>query len=271
MDKPILSILFLAWNGRNETEKSLQSIFKYTTVPFEIILINNGSSDGTEVYFSEIYEAQKAGIEISSFCMDVKLVNNDTNLGVSKGYNSGMKFINDEVDYITVSSNDWIFSNNWFQKMRKCLESEPVCGLATAASNWSATSMVDSPQCPSRTNKPIVAWDDPELFDKVEQLDAYYEQKCKGCYILNQFVCVGWTMKKKVFDDVGLMDENILLTNDVSYSYLAMKYGWISKTCWDVYVHHFLQVSSKQIPQREQQERDQTDWKYILSSPFYKR
>jgi GT2 family glycosyltransferase len=146
-----------------------------------------------------------------------------------------------------------------------------MCGLATACSNWSATSMIDSRQNRLPLQRIEIKYDDPLLFKKVEIINSKMEDANPKNYTLNQFVCIGWTMKKEVFDKVGLMDERILSANDVSYTYLALKYGYISKTCWDMYLHHFWSVSGSQIGQPELVRRDTVDWKLILSDPLYKR
>lgn len=270
-----LSIVFLAWNGLNETTKALESIFRNTTIDFELILVDNGSVDGTQTLFDSFLQwPLNANTAFSSnFCKKVIVNHNPTNLGVSKGYNVGLKLIDPNTEYISIYSNDWICTPNWAQKMIACLESEPMCGLATACSNASATSQIDSRMNPNFMDRETINWNDPLLIEKVNNINNILEEKGKNKnnYIINQFVCMGWLMKKKVFDDVGLMDEEILLTNDVSYTYLAAKYDWISKTDWSTYFHHFLQVSSKQIPKPEQVRRDQMDWHRILSHPLYKK
>jgi len=43
----------LAYNGLNETKKSVESVYKYTTVPYEIIFVDNGSHDGTAEFLKE--------------------------------------------------------------------------------------------------------------------------------------------------------------------------------------------------------------------------
>ena len=267
MTKPILSILFLSWNALDKTEKSLQSILMNTFVPYELILIDNGSTeDNVDMYKNVEEKFHKGEFE---HLVDVKLVLNKDNLGVSKGYNRGLPQVNPETEYITISSNDWIFPPHWAERMIDCLESEPMCGLATACSNMSATSMIDSPENPHPIKKPVIEWDDPELFDKVKNIDIKIQASNNKIYRPNNFVCIGWTMKKEVYDKVGLMDEDILSANDVSYTYLAVKHGYISKTCWDVYIHHFWRASGNAIGDQELARRDRVDWQRILTHEDY--
>ena len=263
-----ISIVFLAWNGINETEKALESIFRYTTVPFELILVNNGSSDGVGELFDNI---KKRSFYNDKYCYKINVVHNSENLGVSKGYNAGLKNISNDTDYISIYSNDWICTPKWAEKMIRCLESEPMCGFASAACNASATSNVNDPANPNPRIPETIDWDDPELFEKVNAINTDLEKVNDSMYSVNRFVCMGWLMKREVFDKVGLMDEKIKQANDVSYSFLAYKYGYISKTCWDTYFHHFLQVSSKQIPREEQMKRDREDWHRVLTDPLYKK
>ena len=43
-----VSIVLAAFNALEYTRTCLESIIKYTSVPYELILVNNGSSDGTK-------------------------------------------------------------------------------------------------------------------------------------------------------------------------------------------------------------------------------
>jgi len=260
-----ISILVLAWNGYNETYKTLEALFLNTTVPFELILIDNGSTDGTEKLFDEIVE----GKFTNQFCLNRKVIHNKENLGVSKGYNVGLKEISDDSNYISIFSNDWIISQNWAEKLIECCESEPMCGFATACSNCSAPSMVHSSKNPNPLKPISIDWNDPLLFKKVDELNEYLGRVNDKYYTLNEFVCIGWMMKREVFDKVGLMDEEILSANDVSYTYLAAKYGYFSKTAWNVYIQHFFRASGKQIGDRELALRDQKDWHRIRNHQLY--
>ncbi len=53
-DNPIVSILVLTYNRRNLLERNLKSIFKQTFEDYEILLLDDYSSDGTEEYIKSL-------------------------------------------------------------------------------------------------------------------------------------------------------------------------------------------------------------------------
>lgn len=244
----LLSIIFLHWVRDNkgpirETLLSLESIFRYTTVPYELIIVNNGSINKVNENISLLVDTLSKG---NKYLQDVKYINLEKNLGVSKGFNAGLKEISEDSDYISIYSNDWICSPNWVENTIEEFEKDHKMGFATLTTNWGSGSMSDDPRNPIAFNKIWIKPEDPDIFKKVEQI-AKHCKKAKGHTTYNQFVCMGWIMRREVFDDIGLMDEAINTCNDVSYTLLAKLYGWTSKTVWASYIQHFFHASFKQI------------------------
>ena len=54
-DRAEVSILLLAYNRLDKTKRCIESILKNTSeVNYELILLDNGSTDGTQAYFKSI-------------------------------------------------------------------------------------------------------------------------------------------------------------------------------------------------------------------------
>ena len=70
-----LSIITLTYNNLSYTKKFIESLYKYTQ-DFELIIVDNGSTDGTVEYLKTLNS--------------VKLILNKENLGFSKGNNQGI-------------------------------------------------------------------------------------------------------------------------------------------------------------------------------------
>ena len=84
-----LSIITLTYNKLKYTKKYVESLFKYTK-DFELIIVDNGSTDGTREYLKSLD--------------NIKLILNDENVGFSKGNNQGLEIA--EGEYIAFLNND---------------------------------------------------------------------------------------------------------------------------------------------------------------------
>lgn len=100
-----VSIIVIFYNDHVVTEKCLQSLLKTNYRDFEIILVDNASTDGSGTYFRKKYGRLKK----------VKVVRNDVNGYVSGGYNFGAKLASGE--WLFFSNNDVVFDRNWLSNM----------------------------------------------------------------------------------------------------------------------------------------------------------
>ena len=89
LDKKV-SIIILGFNKVEYTRKCVESSEEFCTQNYELILINNGSTDGTKDYFDSIPGAV--------------VIHNDENLGVSAGWNQGLDIASGE--YYLILNND---------------------------------------------------------------------------------------------------------------------------------------------------------------------
>ncbi|MCK5432315.1 MAG: glycosyltransferase, partial [Gammaproteobacteria bacterium] len=74
---PIVSIIVLNWNGKQYLETCLSSLLKQDYPSFEIIFVDNGSSDGSIEFVEQNYPG-------------IVIVSHNTNLGFAQGINSGI-------------------------------------------------------------------------------------------------------------------------------------------------------------------------------------
>lgn len=102
-----LSIITLTYNKLKYTKKFIESLYKYTH-DFELIIVDNGSTDGTIEYLKGL--------------QNIKLILNKENLGFSKGNNQGLEIAKGE--YIGFLNNDILLSPNWFEEIEKVFEQE---------------------------------------------------------------------------------------------------------------------------------------------------
>ncbi len=91
---PRIDVITLTWNQRRDTLECLASLSQLTYPNYRIILVDNGSTDGTVEAVRERYPA-------------VTLIVNAHNLGFQGGFNVGLRHaLNTGADYVFVMNND---------------------------------------------------------------------------------------------------------------------------------------------------------------------
>jgi len=93
---PKVVIVTLNWNGLHDTLECVESLFKCDYPPFEIVVVDNGSSDGSVRVLSQKYKER------------IKVIANQANLGYSQGMNRGLEYAFGDLnaDYCLVMNND---------------------------------------------------------------------------------------------------------------------------------------------------------------------
>ncbi|SFD60426.1 Glycosyltransferase, GT2 family [Paenibacillus catalpae] len=119
--QPLVSIVILAYNHVEITKRCIDSLLLHTPLEGnELILVNNGSSDGTQAYFDSI--------------PDARAVHLSQNIGPVNGFNVGMDAAQGK--YIALISNDMILTADWLPNLVTCIESDPRIGFVSPGANY---------------------------------------------------------------------------------------------------------------------------------------
>ncbi len=102
MSKPLVSFVIVNWNGKNFLKKCLQSVFNQSYKNFEVIVVDNGSVDGSIEFVREKYP-------------QIKLICNGRNLGLTAACNIGFRHAKGE--YIAELNNDITIEKDWLKKI----------------------------------------------------------------------------------------------------------------------------------------------------------
>ncbi len=105
-----LGVVILNWNGENLIKKFLPSVIKHTPIIHNIYLIDNGSNDDSVEFIRSNFNR-------------VKIIKLDKNYGFAKGYNIGLKNIDDDI--LCLLNNDVEVSENWTEEILKQFTAEP--------------------------------------------------------------------------------------------------------------------------------------------------
>ena len=187
-----LSIITLTHNKLSYTKKFVESLFRYTD-DFELIIVDNASTDGTREFISKI--------------PNVKLILNEDNLGYSKGNNQGLSIA--EGEYIAFFNNDILLYPNWFENVEKVFQQENVGFISPRHIN---------PHYDNTNERHYI-----KFFRKNFSYKKDYEKNFDECV----FSCV--VTKRSVIDNIGDFDENFTPAffedNDLKYRAIEAGYG----------------------------------------------
>ncbi len=224
-----LSVITLTLNKLEYTKKFVESLYRYTK-DFELIIVDNGSTDGTVEYLKSL--------------KDVKLILNTENKGFAAGNNQGIKIA--EGEYIGFLNNDILLYPDWFEACEEVFKTENV--------GFVSPRQVD----PHYDNT------NPEKYIKYFQgfhYDKPYEKSFDECV----FSCV--VTKREVLDKIGVFDENFFPAffedNDLKYRAIEAGYGIFvtNEACF----FHFGSVTSKTLDQNLEANRKYYYSKYPLA------
>ncbi len=114
------AIIILNWNGLNDTLECLDSLKSLTYSSFEIILVDNGSTDGSLKTLKEHYP-------------DLIYVENQTNLGFAEGNNRGIEVALDRgADFVVLLNNDTVVAPDFLNAFAAAGEEHPKAGALGA-------------------------------------------------------------------------------------------------------------------------------------------
>lgn len=126
-EPPLVSIMIPVHNNLALTKDCIESIFKYNDTRFELIVINNNSSDGTYEYLELLKEHFR---EFNPHCENVVLIHNDENEHFAKANNHGARHASGE--YLLLLNNDIVAFPHWLSEMMQYVVSHPDAGAVGA-------------------------------------------------------------------------------------------------------------------------------------------
>jgi GT2 family glycosyltransferase len=199
-------IVVLNWNGINDTEKCLPSLLDQTYPDYEIVVIDNASTNDSLKRLRKIEEKNDK----------ITVIANDTNKGFTGGVNTGITYgIERGFDAIALFNNDAKADKNWLAELVKAIEPKKV-GIATGLLLHADGKTIDS------TGDWYSMWG--LVFPRNRDYKA--ETAPEGGEV---FGATGGAslFKTEVFKHIGLFDESFFMYfEDVDVSFRAQLAGW---------------------------------------------
>ena len=149
-DPPKVAIIMLNWNSWKKTIECLESLYLIDYPSYEIILVDNGSKDGSVGKIME-YAAGKIRVGSKFFQFDTTnkplnlikptspsrfnkeliLIQNKENQGFAEGVNIGLRLIQKHPpDYVLLLNNDIVVGKRFLIELINSAEASPKIGVA---------------------------------------------------------------------------------------------------------------------------------------------
>jgi GT2 family glycosyltransferase/predicted Zn-dependent protease len=215
----LASLIILCCNEVEYTRQCLDSVLAHTRPPYELVLIDNGSTDGTPAYLEELRERPGPA--------RVEVIRNETNRGFAAGCNQGLKAAKGR--YLVFLNNDTVVTAGWLEGLVNwALHDWPKVGLVGAVTNYSRPPQQVPVDYQDLTGLPGFAARRRHQFAG----QALPVERLAGFCLL---------ARREALEAVGGFDEGFGLGffEDDDLSVRAVRAGFGLLVALDVFVHHF--------------------------------
>ncbi len=182
---PLISVVIPTWNGKHHLVRCLPSLQSQTLQDFEIIVVDNGSTDGTAVFLQEKFS-------------NVTVIALQKNHGFSAAVNKGIAAASGE--FIAVLNNDTQADKHWLEQLLRAATQNPGAhAFASKILSLANPSIIDAAS--DGYSRSGMAWNvgrgnpDGPQFD--EPRWAFGASGCAAFY------------RRAFLDEVGCFDEDL--------------------------------------------------------------
>jgi GT2 family glycosyltransferase/glycosyltransferase involved in cell wall biosynthesis len=223
---PRVSVIIVNWNGRTHLATCLPALFAQSFRDFEVIVVDNGSTDGSVEWVKEQFA-------------QVRVIQNQTNLGFAVANNQGIRAAQGKL--VALLNNDTQVDPQWLAEMVEAMESDPSVGMVAAK-----MLLADQPNLIDSAGVAIdragIAWGaEGGQTDHLTTSAAVREVfgACGGAALY----------RRSMLAEIGLLDEDFFAyLEDVDLAWRAQWAGWRGVYAARAQVLHLHSATSKRIP-----------------------
>jgi len=200
---PQVSVVILNWNGRRYLDDCLTSLQSQTFTDFEIILVDNGSTDDS-VEWVETHFPQ------------VCLIRNAQNVGFAEGNNQAIR--STAAEFIVTLNNDTRVEPGWLAALVEAVASDSAVGMV-------ASKMIFADR-PGMINSAGIALDPVGI--AWDRLGGTHDDPNETVLVEVFGPCAGAALyRRAMLDQIGLFDADFFAyLEDVDLAWRARLSGW---------------------------------------------
>lgn len=225
MRKITASVIIPNWNGEHLLRDCIESLERQSYQDFEIILVDNGSSD------ESVFLTRK-------FFPHVRIIKLNKNFGFAKAVNEGVKVSG--ADYAILLNNDTSVDKDWIKNLVRCADKHlEVVSVNSKLLNFYDRKKIDGAGI---------------LVNEVGQAKSIgWQEQDNGQYD-KKFYIFGATggaslFRREDFIKIGGFDERFFMySEEVDFAFRAQFLGYKSIFCPEALVFHKHKATSKKLP-----------------------
>lgn len=230
-DSWLVSIILLNYNGKEFNKNCIDSILLQTYKNYEIIFVDNKSTDGSVEEIEDIFNK-----EINSW--KIKIVKNEENLWFAWWNNVWVMNSSKEAKYIWLLNNDTVIDKNCLIELVKWLESNTQL--------WAVSSVILDKWHESQIRHMIESW-------KVSIMSIFWLQTRENAVIKNNVYYTNFSswcsfLYKKSIVDLPFFDFYKIYAEDVQLSREIILKWYKLWVCKNSFVHHFWSATMNKMP-----------------------
>jgi GT2 family glycosyltransferase len=213
------SVIVLCCNELEYTKRCLDSVLRHTRRPYELVLVDNGSTDGTSAYLEEV--RARPGPE------RVAVLRNEENVGFPAGCNQALAVARGR--YLVFLNNDAVVTAGWLEGLTTWAEHDrPHVGLVGPVTNRASP--------PQQVEAAYATGDDLDAFAARRRRE--FAGRALEFPRLSGFCLLA---RREVLAQVGGFDERFGkgFFDDDDLSLRVRRAGYKLLIAQDVFVHHF--------------------------------
>jgi len=219
---PLVSVIIPSWNRRALLTGCLQALQAQTYEPFEVIVVDNGSEDGSATMITEEWSAR------------VRVIANARNEGYARAVNQGIRASGGA--YVATLNNDAVPEPGWLAGLVETAERDPRIGMVA-----SKIRTYDDPRILDGTGLLLYADGSSRARGRLEEDHGQYDGETEallpsGCAAL---------YRRAMLDEVGLHDESFFAyCEDTDLGLRGRLSGWGCAFAPKAIVRHHYSASS---------------------------
>ncbi|WP_426333344.1 glycosyltransferase family 2 protein [Paenibacillus silvae] len=220
-----VSIIIPTYNQRDYVLQCVASIEKHTPAPYEIIVVDNASRDGT----AEALLRQGGMVRVAAL---------EKNRGFAGGVNVGLMMAKGR--HIVVLNNDTLVTPGWLENMMACLNSDPQIGVVGPVTNYiGGDQQIEVPY-----------HDVKEMWTFAASQNRPDTGKHR---LTDRLVGFCWLFSRDLFERVGYLDEGYTVGNfeDDDWIVRVRMLGYRLAVAGDAFIHHYGSVSMKELGEQQ--------------------
>jgi len=210
--EPLISLIVLSHNKVEHTRRCFAGLLRSSYRPFEVIAVDNGSTDSTpDLYAAFGPEAEAAGVAFRPTRLDA-------NTGAVTGRNLALQQVRG--DYVVFLDNDVVpRTRSWLERLRAALDADPRAGIVGPKLIYPFP-----PYLIQFAGGAVTPTGWVHFLGRGEPRDsaAFNQPREVQCLIS---AC--WMMPRRLYGELGPLDEgfNPLQFEDIDYCYRARAAG----------------------------------------------